>query len=176
MHSHPTSPQPLGAARALERHPLVRRPAVFRLQVGATDLFLSPSVLSRHDYWQLNEHRRRCEELGAPRAVRLARLIRAKLLGAWVTETADLPPDVVAGTSRATFVLDHKRPETRQLYHWDYPGDQKSPLPVRSFLGIALIGMTVGQCQRFPAGNHEPSRLHLLGVLHEGTHSGNPFD
>ena len=97
MHSHPTSPQPQGAARALERYPLVRRPAVFRLQVGATDLVLSPSVLSRHDNWQLNEHRRRCEELGAPRAVRLARLIRAKLLGAWVTETADLPPDVVAG-------------------------------------------------------------------------------
>jgi len=132
-------------------------------------------VLSRHDYWQLNEHRRRSEELGGERFMRLARLIRAKLQDALVTERDDLPADVVSGTSRVTYAVDHGYPETRLLYHWDYPGHELRPLPVASLLGVALIGMADGQRRPLIDGQGDAEEVLVLGVAHQVTPRARAF-
>ena len=172
MYRHSTAPQPQGGAWPFDFHPPVSRP-----RAGMSpDLRSAQAVLSRDDYWQLNEHRRRCEELGGVSFARLARVIRAKLLGAWVIETEDVPADVVTGTSRATFVLDHHRPVTRQLYHWDYPGDESRPMPIGSILGITLIGLAVGQRKHVVDGNCETGELQVLAVHQHGTKGAMLFD
>lgn len=103
------------------------------------------AVLSARDYWQLQEHRRRCEDLGGALFLRLARLIRAKMEDAHVPSAADLPPQTVTGGSRVCFAISGQRSQTRTLYHWGYPDRARHRLPVGSFLGITLIGMTKGQ-------------------------------
>ena len=172
MYRHSIAPQPQGKAGAFDCHS-----PVSRHRAGMTpDLRPAQAVLSRDDYWQLNEHRRRCEELGGYSFTRLARLIRAKLLSSWVTETEDLPADVVTGASRATFVLDHHRPMTRQLYHWDYPGDESRPMAIGSILGVTLIGLAVGQRKHFFDGNCETGELQVLAVQQQGTKGAMLFD
>lgn len=86
-------------------------------------------VLGTHDYWQLAEHRRRCEDLGGALFMRLARLIRAKMADAIVVETDALAPDVVTGASRVSFARDRRRPETRTLYHWGIPTGSATDCP-----------------------------------------------
>ncbi len=116
------------------------------------------AVLTSHDYWELQEHRRRCEDLGGDLFIRLARLIRAKTADALVVNADDLPPDTVTGTARVTFAVERRRPETRTLYHWGYPDRARSRLPVATFLGVTLIGMTVG---------HRTCLLDAKGVVGE---------
>jgi hypothetical protein len=87
------------------------------------------AVLGTHDYWQLAEHRRRCEDLGGALFMRLARLIRAKMADANVVDADALAPDVVTGASRVSFALDRRRPETRTLYHWGYPTGNATHCP-----------------------------------------------
>jgi len=103
------------------------------------------SVLNSHDYWQLQEHRRRCDDLGGALFGRLAQLIRAKMADAHVPGTADLPTNAVTGGSRVCFAIRGQRSETRTLYHWGYPDRERNRLPVGTFLGVTLIGMTEGQ-------------------------------
>lgn len=102
------------------------------------------AVLCAGDYWLMQEHRRRCEELGGDRFLRLAALIRAKSADAQVVHDNELPSDIVTGTAWITFAIDRNRPETRTLYHWDLPA-RRLVVPVGTFLGITLIGMAVGQ-------------------------------
>ncbi|MCC5986068.1 MAG: hypothetical protein JJT95_00195 [Pararhodobacter sp.] len=103
------------------------------------------AVLAYHDYWDLQEHRRRCEDLGGALFMRLARLIRAKSADALVINDDEIPPDTVTGTARVAFAIDRHRPETRTLYHWGFPDRARCRLPVCTFLGVTLIGMSVGQ-------------------------------
>ncbi|HHX90438.1 MAG TPA: hypothetical protein GX700_11860 [Paracoccus sp.] len=111
------------------------------------------SVLTSYDYWQLQEHRRRFTELGGAFFSRLAQFIRAKMADAHVPCTDDLPHDAVTGSSRVCFALNGQRPQTATLYHWGYPEDGRSRLPVGSFLGVALIGMIEGQHAKLPEGD-----------------------
>ena len=130
-----------GAGSFLDHHPA--KPAPEPCDIAA----LRPirAVLTSHDYWELQEHRRRCEDLGGDLFIRLARLIRAKTADALVVNADDLPPDTVTGTARVTFAVERRRPETRTLYHWGYPDRARSRLPVGTFLGVTLIGMSAGQ-------------------------------
>ena len=121
-------------------------------------------MLSREDYWQLNDHKLRCEELGGPRFIRLARLIREAMLDATITETEELAADVVTGRVHVTFRVDRRPPETRLLYHWDYPDYARRPLSVGSFLGVTLVGMAVGQRRRVVDGNGNTREVQVLGA------------
>jgi transcription elongation GreA/GreB family factor len=122
------------------------------------------AVLGTHDYWQLAEHRRRCEELGGALFMRLARLIRAKMADATVVDADALTPDVVTGASRVSFALDRRRPETRTLYHWGYPDRERNRLPVGTFLGVTLIGMSVGQRLPLLDGKGVAGEVQVLAV------------
>lgn len=119
------------------------------------------AMLSRYDYWQLNEHRRRSEELGG---TLLARLIRAKMLAAAVVDSDQLSADVVTGSARITFALDRQPAETRVLYHWSYPDDAHRRLRVGSPLGVTLIGMSAGQSSGWLDGSGTPRSVHVLSV------------
>ncbi|WP_146038672.1 hypothetical protein [Paracoccus sp. SY] len=101
--------------------------------------------LGTYDYWQLNEHRRRFQEIGTAPFLRLAQLIRAKMADAEVVNTRDVGPGVVTGASRVSFVLGAGQPQTRTLYHWTYPDHDRSRLAVGTYLGVTLIGLRIGQ-------------------------------
>ena len=101
--------------------------------------------LGTYDYWQLNEHRRRFQDVGTARFLRLAQLIRAKMADAEVVNTRDVGSGVVTGASRVRFAVEAGRPQTRTLYHWTYPEHDRSRLAVGTYLGVTLIGLRVGQ-------------------------------
>lgn len=146
MHCHPEVPPPSGAGSLPECRPAS----------GAGDEIaaLRPirAILGRTDYWRLNEHRRRYESLGSPLLLRLARLIRAKMLDATVVDPDQLPPDAVTGASLVTFAIGQRR-ETRLLYHFDYADHRRNQLHVGTFPGVTLIGMRVGQRMRLLDGS-----------------------
>lgn len=104
--------------------------------------------LGTYDYWQLNEHRRRFQDIGTAPFLRLAQLIRAKMADAEVVGTADVGLGEVTGASRVSFTIEGGRPQTRTLYHWSYPEHDRSRLAVGTYLGVTLIGLRVGQGMR----------------------------
>lgn len=156
-----------GAGGVLDHHHAI--PAQGSCDIAA----LRPisSVLSTYDYWQLAEHHRRCEDLGGALFMRLARLIRAKMADANVVDIDALAPDVVTGASSATFALALRRPETRILYHWGYPDRERNTLPVGTFLGVTLIGMSVGQRMPLLNGTGAAGEVQVLSV-----HADNPSE
>lgn len=157
MHCHPEVPQPRGAGNLPDCHPASAADELAALRPIR-------SILGRTDYWRLNEHRRRQESLGSPLLMRLARLIRAKLLDASVVDPDQLPADVVTGTSLVTFALGQRRPETRLLYHFDYADHRRNQLHVGTYLGVTLIGMRVGQRMRLLDGNGVAGEVRVLAV------------
>ena len=164
--------QPLGEVRLPDCR-------IFDNQHSAGDIAVLRPIrasLSRRDYWQLNEHRRRCESLGGTMSIRLAHLLRVKMSDARVIEDGELYPDIVSGTSRVTFSLDRRRVETCVLYHRDYPEDERSRLHVGTFLGATLIGMTVGQHTPFIAEQGAAGELQVLRVQTNGVACGRSFD
>lgn len=134
------------------------------------------AILCRRDYWLLNEHRRRYEDLGGPAFVRLAQLIRAKMSDATVVSDDEPYPDIVTGTSRVFFTLDGGRLKTRLLYHHNYPEGERSRLPVGTFLGATLIGMTVGQHMPLLSEDGIEGELQVLRVQTDGIACGMSFD
>jgi len=132
------------------------------------------SVLSSHDYWQLLEHRRRCDDLGGALFGRLAQLIRAKMADAHLAGAADLAPDAVTGGSRVCFAMRGQRTQTRTLYHWGYPDRERNRLPVGTFLGVTLIGMTEGQRAVLLDADGVAGEVTVLAVHHrpEDGHPG----
>lgn len=122
------------------------------------------AILGARDYWALSEHRRRCEELGGERFLRLARLIRAKLADAHFLNGDATIRDVVTGTSRVTFVINGRRPQTCLLYHWDRPGREHPSMPVATVLGVTLIGMSVGERVQLLGDKGYASEVQILAV------------
>lgn len=122
------------------------------------------AVLGTADFWALQEHRRRCEDLGGKPFLRLAQLIRAKTVDAYVDDDDDLPSDIVTGTSRVTFALNRGRAETRTLYHWGYPDRVRHRLAVGTFLGVTLLGMSAGTSATLLDGRGVTGVLRVLTV------------
>jgi transcription elongation GreA/GreB family factor len=122
------------------------------------------AMLSTEDYWHLQEHRRRCEDLGGDIFLRLASLIRAKSADARILAAEDLPPDTVTGRSRVIFALANRQPEVRTLYQSGYPDRARNRLAVCSFLGLTLIGLSVGQRARLLDAERMEDEVHVLAV------------
>lgn len=122
------------------------------------------SRLCTYDYWQLNEHRRRLETVGTASSLRLSRLIRAKLNDAEVIEDVRFSSGIVAGGSLVRFAISGSRPQLRRLYHWRYPENDCSRLAVNTFLGVSLIGMSVGQRTYLLDDVQELRTLEVLAV------------
>lgn len=132
--------------------------------------------LGTHDYWQLNEHRRRFQDIGTAPFLRLARLVRAKMADAEVVDTRDVGPGVVTGDSRVSFAIDAGRPQTRTLYHWTYPEHDRSRLAVGTFLGVTLIGLRAGQTMRLLDSEDVLGTVQILAVHGPAGPSAPPRD
>ncbi|MCZ0964402.1 hypothetical protein [Paracoccus benzoatiresistens] len=124
--------------------------------------------LATYDYWQLNEHRRRFQDIGTAPFLRLAQLIRAKMADADVVSTADVGPGVVTGDARVSFAIEAGRPQTRTLYHWRYPEHDRSRLAVGTYLGVTLIGLRVGQAMTLLDSEDVGGRVQVLAVEEPG--------
>ncbi|WP_333828249.1 hypothetical protein [Pararhodobacter sp.] len=157
MHYHPDTLHPGGAGHIAQ----VDRPA--RRDADIDTLRPLRALLSPGDYWQMQAHRRRCEELGGAGFLRLARLIRAKSADAQIIPADELRPGTVTGAARISFATGRQRPMTCTLYHWDYPARGRG-LPVGSFLGITLIGMSAGQCAPLISGDGVRGEVQVLAV------------
>ena len=167
MHHQPDALHPRGAGRSAQGHHPAHRNTGKPRDI-AVFLPICP-VLCVGDYWQMQEHRQRCEELGGAGFLRLARLIRARSSAARLVDCAELPDNVVTGEALITFTVGRHRPETRRLYHWDYPVQGRG-LPVASFPGITLIGMSAGQRAPLIDGDGVVGVVQVLAVHAQAAH------
>ena len=167
MQHQPDALHPGGAGRSVHAHRPVQRNTDSTADIAALRPFRA--VLCARDYWQMQEHRRRCEELGGAGFLRLARLIRARSSAAQIVDRDELPDNVATGAALITFAFGRHRPETRQLYHWDYPV-QGHGLPVASFLGITLIGMSAGQRAPLIDGDGVVGEVQVSAVHAQAAH------
>lgn len=117
----------------------------------------------------MQEHRRRCQELSGAKFLRLARLIRARSSDAQVVDADELPDDIVTGAALITFAVGRHRPETRRLYQWDCPA-RVGGLPIGSFLGATLIGMSAGQRAPLIDGDGVVGVVQVLAVHAQAAH------
>ena len=143
---------------------VVRRPKALPASCDISALRPIRARLGTYDYWQLNEHRRRFQDIGTAPFLRLARLIRAKMADAEVVSTRDVGPGVVTGDSRVSFAIAAGRPQTRTLYHWAYPEHDRSRLAVGTYLGVTLIGLRVGQAMTLLDSEDVLGTLQVLAV------------
>ena len=72
MHHQPDALHPSGAGISTHVHRPVQRNTDSAADIAAQRPF--HAVLCVGDYWQMQEHRQRCEELGGTRLLRLAHL------------------------------------------------------------------------------------------------------
>lgn len=133
------------------------------------------SVLSSRDFWQLQDHRQRCETIGGDLFLRLGRLIRAKMVDAHVVNLSEIPANVVTGTSRVAYSIDNGRSEIRTLYHWGYSDTEKHQLPVGGFLGATLIGMAAGQRSTLLNGAGVAGEVTVLSIIHQPEYASRTF-
>lgn len=132
-------------------------------KIDSAGFYPFQAVISVDDYWQLQEHRRRYEQIGNRRSLYLASLIRTKSLNAKVVSFDELPEGVVTGNALVSFSTGRNRPETRSLYHWNYPTHGRG-LPMRSLLGLTLIGMQAGQRAKVLDLENEVADVQVLAV------------
>lgn len=133
------------------------------------------SVLGSQDFWQLQEHRRRCEALGGALFLRLGRLIRAKMVDAHIVGLSEVPSNVVTGGSRIAYAIGNGRSEIRTLYHWGYSDTDRQRLPVGGFLGVTLIGMAAGQRATLLDSEGIAGEVTVLSIIHQPEHESRIF-
>jgi regulator of nucleoside diphosphate kinase len=95
----------------------------------------------------------RCLGTGDPMRALLARKIRS----ATVVFRDDIPPDVATLSSRVTFTVDGREPDTRILSHDRMTSPIGLFLPITTPRGLALLGLAAGQAFRLakPDGGEE---------------------
>lgn len=91
---------------------------------------------------------------------------RAKVALARVLAPADLPPDRVAVGSRIAFALGGRTGETAVLAPWDEAPAPLGRVPLRTRLGIALLGLREGAHVDVPRRDGTLERLTLEAVLY----------
>lgn len=118
------------------------------------------SVLSQRDFLRLQELRRQCAAIESGVFPLLTHLIRVKLQDAQVLLPAEEAGPVATLGSRVTFSIRGTAPLSRTLFDEGFAHDQAG-IPIKTFLGVTLLGMTVGQ--RVPLlnadGTTEPLEL-----------------
>jgi len=117
-------------------------------------------ILTTKDFTILDVMRGRCLGRNDP----LAAVITRKLESATVMFREDIPSDVATLSSRVTFSVDGRDPDTRVLSH-----DPKSSivgmfLPITILRGLALLGLSEGQelCLTDDEGRQVRVRLHTV--------------
>ena len=118
-------------------------------------------ILTTKDFTILEVMRDRCIDQAGP----LAMILKRKIESATVIFRSDVPEDVATLSSRVTFSVDGRDPDTRVISH-----DRMSPLvglflPITSLRGLALLGLAEGEHFIFTNGDGEKETI-LMDKVH----------
>ena len=102
------------------------------------------SFLSKRDFWHLQELRRECAAIEGGVFPLLSHLIRAKLQDAHILNPTEEAGSVATLGSRVTYSIRGTAPQSRTLFDHGFAHDQGG-IPIKTFLGVTLLGMKVGQ-------------------------------
>jgi regulator of nucleoside diphosphate kinase len=110
-------------------------------------------ILTTKDFTILEVMLDRCLGTGDPMRALLSR----KIESATVVFRDDISPDVATLSSRVTFRVDGREPDTRVLSHDRMTSPIGLFLPITAPRGLALLGLTAGQAFRLgkPDGGEE---------------------
>jgi regulator of nucleoside diphosphate kinase len=118
-------------------------------------------ILTTKDFTILEVMRDRC--LGKDAS--LAPILQRKLDSATVVFREDVPADVATLSSRVTFSVDGRDPDTRILSHDRMTSPVGMFLPITNLRGLALLGLTEGQEFVLSDGGRDEARV-LLETVH----------
>jgi regulator of nucleoside diphosphate kinase len=118
-------------------------------------------ILTTKDFTILEVMRDRCLGRDDP----LAPILKSKIETARVVFREDVPADVATLSSRVTFSIDGREPDTRVISHDRMSSSVGMFLPITTARGLALLGLTEGQ--RFAVTNCDGvEELILLERVH----------
>jgi regulator of nucleoside diphosphate kinase len=119
-------------------------------------------TLTTKDFTILEVMLDRCPGAGDPMRALLVR----KINGATVVFRDDIPPDVATLSSRVTFTVDGREPDTRIISHDRMTSPLGLFLPITTLRGLALLGLSAGEAFGFAKSNGE-ERVVLEQVLYQ---------
>lgn len=110
-------------------------------------------ILTTKDFTILEVMLDRCLGTGEPMRALLSR----KIESATVVFRDDVPPDVATLSSRVTFSVDGREPDTRVISHERMTAPMGLFLPITNPRGLSLLGLSAGQAFRLakPDGSEE---------------------
>ena len=120
-------------------------------------------ILTTKDFTILEVMRDRCLGRDDP----LTPILRRKLEAATVTFREDVPANVATLSSRVTFSVNGRDPDTRVLSHDRMTSPVGMFLPVTTLRGLALLGLTEGQEFVFTDGDGDVVRVRLETVHYQ---------
>jgi regulator of nucleoside diphosphate kinase len=119
--------------------------------------------LTTKDFTILEVMLDRCLGTGDPMRALLAR----KIESATVVFRDDIPPDVATLSSRVTFTVDGREPDTRILSHDRMTSPIGLFLPISTPRGLALLGLAAGQTFRLAKPDGGEERIVLEAVAYQ---------
>lgn len=125
-----------------------------------------PCHLTSRDYTLLQAHLVKFEERADGIFQDLKSLMRFKLHESRVVLSEDIPATVATGNSRLVYVADGQR-ETRILTHWHDQLGAGLGLPITTFLGLTLLGMSEGQSAPLPRADGSEGQVVLEKVAYQ---------
>ncbi|GAW36688.1 nucleoside diphosphate kinase regulator [Roseovarius sp. A-2] len=121
------------------------------------------SFLSKRDFWHLQQLRRKCTAIEGGAFSLLSHLIRAKLQDAHILNPAEEAGNVATLGSRVTFSIRETAPLSRTLFDDGFAHDQEG-IPLKTFLGVTLLGMKVGQTVPLLNASGTTEALELVAI------------
>lgn len=120
-------------------------------------------ILTAKDLTILEVMLDRCQGAGDPMRAVLSR----KIESANVVFREDISPDVATLSSRVTFRVDGREPDTRILSHDRLSSPPGIFLPITTARGLALLGLSAGQAFSLPKPDGGEERILLDAVLYQ---------
>ena len=102
-----------------------------------------------------------------------ANALREELDRARITQSEQMPPDVVTMNSRIRFVVEpaSREMEMTLVYPRDFTG-RPDQLSVAAPAGIALLGLAIGQQIEWLASNGQTTRARIVDIAYQPERSG----
>ena len=121
------------------------------------------ATLSKSDFWQLQDQRRRRETGGPAEDPLFATYLRAKLADARIIPDSEARSAFVTADSVVACRVDHHLPKCFRLYHWT-PPIQRCAISTGTWLGAVLIGMAPRQVVTLSCPKAGFRRIEILHI------------
>lgn len=120
-------------------------------------------ILTTKDFTILEVMCDRCLDRDDP----LAQILKRKIESAQVVFREDVPENVATLSSRVTFSVDGRDPDTRVISHDRMTSPVGMFLPINTARGLALLGLAVGQEFLLTNSDGVEERILLEGVQYQ---------